>query len=419
MHLLYSVLFLIATIVLLAAHGILGYLIVVVLQRGIRRLRYGAGAEGTPAKRRKWPYYSKKAYTKIVLLTSVILIAVYANQRIEWMGKDNAHLDAKEYWVSGQVIASLRLGGTLVLHPENPLLWPFNFLQKLVYDKGTQYLPKDDGELGVWTDLWFIYPYNRRGLLPKVKVKTDKWFHLIDPVFTAKETFPKIIAMLDRTWFAIETMATKPYADKKMKVDNYFRNFPRIVMYYHVYESFYVPWQEGMFKQMMADPRYVPRNELLVEWLDNIKREWETSGFYSTVWEKYPIVGAGQAAVRVPILQNLLKVAVIRKEFRCDHPLVEKVYEGFLRLMSDDYRTNILLRYRQVDKKQAATLYRDTLYSPAGQICQRMLERFCKKEFPKEKLLLITQPQYDGRWSERAIDRFISRDLEFLQGGEQ
>lgn len=418
MHLFYSLAFLIATIALLAVYGIAGYLIVVALQRGIRRLRYGAATGGTPVKGRKWPFFSSKAYTKIVLLTSVILIAVYANQRIEWMGKDNAHLDAKEYWVSGQVIASLRLAGTLVLHPENPLLWPYNFLQEVVYDKGIQYLPKEDGELGVWTDAWFIYPYNRRGLLPKVKVKTDKWFHLIDPVFTAKETFPKIIAMLDRTWFAIQTMATKPYADKKMKVDNYYRNFPRTVMYYHVYESFYVPWQQGMFKKMMADPRYVPRNEHLVEWLDKIKKEWEASGFYSTMWERYPIVGASQAAVRLSVLQNLMKVLVLRKEFRCEHPLVDKVYKGFLELMSDDYTTNLLLRYQQIDKKQAAILYKDTLYSPAGQICQRMLERYCLREFPKEKLLLITQAQYDGRWSERAVDRFIRSDLDFSEGGE-
>lgn len=403
MHFLSGILFLVVTILLVAVYLIVSYLIIVGVQRLIYKFRLGVITDNEPVKMKLWPAFSKKAYFKIILLTAVILIGVYSKQRVEWMGKDNAHDTAKEYWASGQVLASIRFALVRVLHPENPILWPYNRLQKVIYEKGIQYLSKDDGEIGIWTDAWFLYPYNLRGLLPKVSVKTPYRRHLIDPVFKTDKKFPQIISLLDRCWFALETMATKPYADRQMKFQHYYRNFPGLAMYYIVYDGFYVGKYTGSAKYLLRNQKYTSRLEQLLKWLEDLKAHWEADRFYQTIWEKYPKVGAIRQIVHQAILLDLLSVLAYRKEFRCDHPWVAKLYQSYLDIMSDDYSNNILLRLKEVNTKEASFLYKQNVYSLTGEVGQYVLKHFCHHDLPKEKLLLISKRDYKSRWSIHAI----------------
>ena len=411
MHFFMGLLFLFFTIILVTIYFITIYLLYVGFTRLLYYLKYRYYFSKYNKDIRKddnkkfRPFYLPKVYLKIIFLTFLILCGVYTIQRIEWMGEDNAHLTAKEYWVSGQVVASIRFALVRVLHPENPLLWPYNRLQKVIYDKGIKYLPKEDGEIGIWTDAWFIYPYNRRGLLPKVSVDSKFGRHLIDPVFKADKKFPKIISHLDRCWFALETMATKPYADKRMKFQNYYRNFPRLAMYYLVYDGFYVGKYLGSAKYLLRDPKYTSRLEKLLKWLEDLKTRWKANGFYKKIWNKYPKIGAGRSIVELGVLQDLLSVLAYRRGFRCDHPWIEKLYMNYANLMSDDYNTNILLRFKQVNKKDALMIYEDAIYSSRGELCQYVLKYFCGRELPEEKLLLISQNDYNMRWELSSIKK--------------
>lgn len=403
------------TILLVAAYLVVSYLFIVGVQRLICKLRFGSITNNGPVKMKLWPVYSKKAYFKILLLTSVILIGVYSKQRVEWMGKDNANLTAKEYWTSGQVLASIRFSLVRVLHPENIILWPFNRLQKVIYEKGLQYLPKNDGENGIWTDAWFLYPYRLRSLLPKVSVKTPYQKHLIDPVFKADKKFPRIISLLDQFWFALETMATKPYADRQMKFQHYYRNFPGLAMYYIIFDGFYVGKYTGSAKYLLRNRKYALRLEQLLKWLEDLKARWKADGFYQTIWEKYPKVGAIRKVVHQAILQDLLSVLAYRKEFHCDHPWIAKLYQSYLDVMSDDYSNNILLRFREVNKKEAYILYKEDVYSPTGELGQLVLKNFCHHDLPKEKLLLISKQDYNSRWSIGSIKSGFKKELRLIQ----
>ena len=202
-----------------------------------------------------------------------VLVTVYIHQRIEWTGKGSAHPVAREYFVSGQVLAIIRIAGAHVLHPENMLLQPYNGLQRVIYEKGIRYLPKDDGEIGVWTDIWLLYPYSRGMTLPKVSIndpEATKHTHFVAGVFQAQQMFPRIISVLDRSWFAIETMSTKPFADKKMK-RQYYLNFVRAATYYHIYDGFYTGKYVGGSEKLFRDALHIKRRELLLKWLGALR----------------------------------------------------------------------------------------------------------------------------------------------------
>ena len=84
---------------------------------------------------------------------------LYLKARVEWMGRDNGNLAAKEYWVAGQGEFAWRalwmhVGG----HPETWVVLPFVRVQEWIYRRGYRLLPENDGERDVWSDIWFVYP---------------------------------------------------------------------------------------------------------------------------------------------------------------------------------------------------------------------------------------------------------------------
>ena len=128
------------------------------------------------------------------------------------LGSDNANLEAKEYYVAGQVLQGFRTILTAFIHPEIPLLLPANRMQEIIYGAGTRYLPENDGEIAVWQNAWFHYHYHKRGRRPLFVVN---W-----------EPSDKMVKMLDQWWFCLKTMTTKPFADRQMETEHYYRDYP-------------------------------------------------------------------------------------------------------------------------------------------------------------------------------------------------
>ena len=412
MHFLLSLFFLVPTMLLTIGYVTLGYAIV--LLPGMFWRRYRPQRRKDLVYDRSWRLKFKKKFWAFLMIASVFACSsVYIKQRIEWTGKDNAHLTAKEYWVSGQVLAVIRYALVRVLHPDNILLWPSNRLQECIYKKGIQYLPKEDGEIAVWTDAWFLYPYSRKGLLPKVSVENQHGWHLIDPVFKTEKKIPKIICHLDRCWNTMEAMATKNYEDKQMMVQNYYRNFPRLAMYYHAYDGFYMGKYLGSSEYLLNDPFHQNRLIQLLKWLEDLKACWEKYGIYKIMRDRYTVVEAGRQVLRLSVLQDLLNVLINRKEFRCDHLWVKKLHQSYLDLMSDDASENILLRYLKVNRNQASLMYKQNVYTLNGEECQYILKRFCDCEFPKEKLLLMDKKDY--RRSQRSIEIHLRNQIKLIQ----
>lgn len=232
-HLLWSLFFLLVVTMLVLAYLLFIafiYLFLAALWRFYQEYKntgfsYYARVDTQDWLRTKISVWSKsKVLFAILLIILVFNISIYAKQRAQWMGDNNGNLVAKEYWVAGQVVYAYRNMYCHLNHPDDWLIQPFTWLQEWIYSKGSRYIQENDGEIGVWTNMWFVYPYAK-----KLYITTDS--HATKPS-------PRMIALVERTWFSLEKQATGKWADNQMKEQYYLRGFPGLAFYYTAEQGF-------------------------------------------------------------------------------------------------------------------------------------------------------------------------------------
>jgi len=164
MHLLHGLFYLVVTMLLTAAYLLLAGALLYAVRSIIRHMFAGQGRKLKRTALDKLifePDRRKKALCFVLIVFLVYHLGFYIQQRQEWMGDDNALLEAKEYFVAGQVLYGFRALLTRFIHPDIVVLWPLNALQEKIFEDGIRLLPKQDGERYVWQQLWFLYPYTR------------------------------------------------------------------------------------------------------------------------------------------------------------------------------------------------------------------------------------------------------------------
>ena len=75
------------------------------------------------ADRRPFGSMFKKNALTALMISMLLHIGVYTQNRFEWFGPENANLKAKEYYVAGQPLAGFRLILSRFLNPDNPALF--------------------------------------------------------------------------------------------------------------------------------------------------------------------------------------------------------------------------------------------------------------------------------------------------------
>ena len=237
-------------------------------------------------------------------------LTVYVSQRIQWMGKANAHLKAKEYFVSGQVLNGFRHFMSIGYHPEKPPMWPLNNLQERIYRQGTRHLPADDGEIAVWQTMWFhshYYKQNRRQL------RLD-----------SGESSPWMRRLLDHWWFCLETMATRPYADKKMMEEQYLRIFPALAFSYMMNDGFYTHKLVASSQRLAMMPEHVERYRKLSAWLRELSEKWQTSPVAQRFNATHPKVVALSQLDEMMVLESLIQGEIHERKFDCGNASIQR-----------------------------------------------------------------------------------------------
>jgi hypothetical protein len=259
---------------------------------------------------RSWKLkFNQKAATFLTIATVVLCTVVYMNQRSEWMGENNAHYDAKEYFAAGQVLLGMRLGLTTFLNPDNPIVWPLNWLQQGVFAAGSRQLPKGDGEIGIWVDGWFVYPYSRRALEP---YGTNKF-----------QRSPRMISLLDKAWFSIETVATKPIADRDMRTKHYYRNFPGMLFYYCINEGYYAGRKVGSQEVIVRNPVHIARSKKIVEWATELEKKWSDDQSTLDFVRQNKKVQAVLQACLILEIGDVIHSDILSGRFHCDQTYVD------------------------------------------------------------------------------------------------
>lgn len=323
------------------------------------------------------------------------LSLIYVYQRSQWMRNGNAYYEAREYWVVGQVVNYHRMVLGQYLHPENPMHYPYTLFLKAVYRMGVKYLPENDGERYVWMNQWFLYHYTR---------KKDRPYFVTD-----KRYEPKMVTLLDACWSSLEGMASNEYQDKRM-IRQYALGYPNLASYYSILQSHYTGKLFGGGTLRRKDPVLMGKLYELFVWLDNVESVWAENGYEDEVKGRYSWVSACRQDALMNILQNLSLSLAITGEFRCDHPLVERLYEEYLNAMSDDPERNTFLQYKKRNVKQAKLLYKSAVYGAIGSSGYYLLKHMCGREFPEEKYVVVSRQGHSCNFKTKRSIEFVYRE---------
>lgn len=325
------------------------------------------------------PYFNKAMCRKAFRLVLVLVSVLYLHQRISWMGNDNTHYKAKEYWISGQVVYTHSIAlRFLSLHPDNPLIQPYTQLLKVIYMAGQRYLPENDAERYVWKNVWFLYPYTKWNVLPYFATEKSDKIYIIDGM-----PRPKMIRLLDICWETMEGIATGQISDPQIKTESDL-TFPFLVSYSSLYQGFYTGSLYRSGVRTNENKRCIARNRLMLGWLDDLYASWQKRGVLKKLKTDHPFVLCVRQDMVLMLVRKLVVSLPLAGTFSCNHPLMKRMYKEYQDIMSDDPNRNFYLNFKRANPEQASRGYYQAVYGPLGSAGNYLLEYVCKKKMPRE-----------------------------------
>jgi len=399
MHLFASLLLLLSVMLLTFSYFAAAYFFILFVARlsrhiwrKIRRKKYELPVGPITWTQLLKPKVSRKALLFFIVALASYHLIFYTSQRAKWMGDENAYPEAKQYWITGQVLLGFRMSLTRFLHPENIIVWPSNALQKEIYRRGVKILPLDDGERGIWTDLWLVQPYSKYG-------------HLTKDANTGKPS-PDMIHLLETAWNSIETVATKPIADERMREQEYMRNFPAMVLYYASLEGFLTGIATNSAGRMAKAGKHTRRSKELISWLENLMTEWVKNENVKVFIGTHPQIISFWQISMLKELDDVIRVGLLDGSLDCFDPYVKKYVE--IRSSFVNGSNGPPARSKMNDVQQAQYMYKSVVDSYAGRLNKYALEKYCGLSIaggdaffnPKNE-----KEKSDREWFMKAIER--------------
>ncbi len=372
MHFLHSLYYLLLTMLLTAGYLLLAGVLLYGLLTLVRRMFAG---QGRKLKRTALdavifePDKRNKALAFLLIVFLVYHLFFYIQQRQQWMGDDNAHLEAKEYFVAGQVLYGFRALLSRFIHPDIVVLWPLNTLQEKIYADGVQLLPEKDGERYVWQQLWFLYPYTR--------TLRETWDG------DRRKYSPNMVKLLDRCWDSLQGMATQPFADQQIEQEQYYRNFPTLAFYYNQKRGQYLENANGSTTTMAHKPKYIERQKRLIAWLEELRNKWQADQAMANVLKKHPLIAITRQEALLRSLDNALEAVILQKQFSCAHPYVQLYVKTRIEFVGSQEHPSPLMRLRNA--KQRALHYDSQINWVGARFYKRMLPKYCGIEVAGEE----------------------------------
>lgn len=311
------------------------------------------------------PVFIRRIDKNIAIFIAVIVFSMtfftYINQRMEWMGDDNAHFDAKEYWVAGQVVLGYRSILDIFFLPDSVVIAPFICLQKRIYNQGIKHLPENDGEIGVWTHGWFVYPISKTLGCPKGT--------------KSSEYSPKMIELLETAWTAMEQQASFPFADRQMEVQHYYRNFPGQVFYYNRRKGHYAGEITGSAEFYIRDDKMIARSKKIVLWLNDLEKKWKTSPETKSFLEAHPKIEAIKQVVCLMELYAIISNEILNGKFSCENGFVRQYLEARRAFAGGGKSTPPYQRITDIE--QSKHLYNIAINTVVNRFMRYALQKYC------------------------------------------
>ena len=305
-------------------------------------------------------YLNPKLLLKIGVSVSVLILAIYVQQRVLWHEEKSS--TAKEYFYTGQVLSIMR--GILPVHVEETVLFePLRTLQRKIYQEGIIYLPEKSGDEGVWRMLWFSNHYVQKDMMPS---GTNMFEHS-----------EKMAKILDECWLSMTLMNEGLYESEKMK-EEYLRRFFPMAFYYTRKNGYYCETYFDSRKIRYASEFHVKRSEMLIKWLLQARELIEKDkGLKEFLNNKFSI----RMAYVMAQIENAVMVIdnrILNQQFTCDSKYVKlytKSREDAINTLGINQTT---WSWWKRDKSKKERLYDDVVNTALGRFHGMMLKEKCQ-----------------------------------------
>lgn len=259
-------------------------------------------------------------FKQLLLVFFIVFnIFLYLEQRTQWINYQTAHHEAKEYYVTNTTLFFYRKLLNNIFKIDSIFMKPLNILNNHIYDRGIQYLPKDDGEIGFWQYRFNSYFYTRgKGYLPNQSLSNIK----TPPLQEHKK-------ILDDIYNAIDSLSTKSIKDKKIFPEKYkvstlmgdffiinkFRYFGNYISYDRRLESY-------------ENKDFIQKMENLLSWTLELEKEYKHDNELKKFIEiKHPIIGFTYIDIVIELSKSLIHGKYINKEFDCNDNMIDLFLE--------------------------------------------------------------------------------------------
>ncbi len=301
---------------------------------------------------------AKSIFRNIITICALAVITGYGVQYFKWNGKNNAHLNAKKYWAAGQVLNGFRITLSQYFHHEHLIFYPLHYLQEVLYSKGVAFIPTDDGEIGVWKNVWFLSHYTRNGR---------------EPLFIYRSRpSKKKTTILDQQWYCLEMMATNPIKDKEMEEEYYLNDYPSLALAYNLGEGWYSGKVRSSARDMAKLGEHVERSEKLVSWLKNFEQKMDDNSFFpssSKISMKSKIM---THATIILELEDVIHGSIFNKKFDCTSSTIADYLKYKFELIGISSLQNI---------DETNDLVNVSLHNNRAKAISFMLNRYCSIDF--------------------------------------
>lgn len=354
-HFLYSLMYLVLVVGLMYLYVVIPYVAFLILRYWRRQTKNRS--DTIP------PLCGQQQRKTLAILAVVVLLMVsttYLGHRALWMGKGNGNLVAKEYFIVGQTVNSYKAILTTLLHPELHVIRPMTNLQWVLYKKGVAQISGDDGEPGVWQNMWFHHHFGK---------KDRKYFGV-----KGYKPSTKMIKVLDQYWFSLESMATKPFADKEME-EKYLEGFAGLAFSYMLEDGFYSGKRLGSYRKMAKLPEQVKRTKLLLRWLNDLRTRWKNSPTLTRTIHNNPKVLVVAQLALLTKLEDMILAEIHSRKFNCDQPSIHQYVQLRKEFYSPD---NGKPAYKKIrNRHERAAIYHIAINSAGARDTKYLVEHYC------------------------------------------
>jgi hypothetical protein len=254
-------------------------------------------------------FFSKSFLIKCIVFCLVITTGFYSYERSRWITTDTTNKEARQYLVTGMVLADFRTFTLRFIYPERSIWKPAVWLQQLISASGRRLVPVNDAEHAIWVYHFELAPFINRIHAPHNEA---------------------VYPLIDACEFVLETLATKEMADTELRTKNKYIIYPLVALYYqYSYKGkYYVkpsPWryEKGLYK----DPAQYTYLQQVVEWMIAMEEEWAVQPLVMEYMRTNPDIHLIQYVATALLLHEILHYQIHNHELTCEDRYFDLYYQ--------------------------------------------------------------------------------------------